>query len=78
VFDCDFGRRGIPIYYHIEFDDAWRELAPQGRRAGSLADSIAADFPTCPRARENHDYIVSSTWLNNASIFEPNGKSSLR
>ena len=26
------------------------------------------------RAKQNHYYIVSSTWRNNASIFEPTGK----
>ena len=74
VFDCDFGKLGIQICFDMEFDKGWEDLARQG------ADLIA--WPTqspqtahpAARAMRHRCYIVSSTWRNNASIFEPTGK----
>ncbi len=39
-----------------------------------MADPIAANGSSAARARKHGFYIVSSTWRNNASIFEPTGK----
>jgi predicted amidohydrolase len=74
VFDCDFGKLGIQICYDIEFDDGWSELARKGAELVAWPTQSPQTSQPAARARENHYYIVSSTWRNNASIFEPTGK----
>ena len=74
VFDCDFGKLGIQICYDIEFDDGWREMARKGAELVAWPTQSPQTSQPAARARENHYYIVSSTWRNNASIFEPTGK----
>ena len=74
VFDCDFGKLGIQICYDIEFDDGWRKLARKGAELVAWPTQSPQTSQPAARARENHYYIVSSTWRNNASVFEPTGK----
>ncbi|MBI1322352.1 hypothetical protein GC170_04075 [bacterium] len=71
VFDLDFGRVGIQICYDVEYPEGWKRLAEQG------ADLVL--YPTqSPQLTRpamyaaTHDYwVVSSTFRNNASFFEP-------
>jgi len=74
VFDCDFGKLGIQICFDMEFDKGWDELARKG--AGLIAWPTQSPQTAHPAARamRRRCYIVSSTWRNNASIFEPTGK----
>lgn len=74
VFDCDFGKLGIQICYDIEFEDGWRELARKGAELVAWPTQSPQTSRPAARAKQNHCYIVSSTWRNNASIFEPTGK----
>jgi len=74
VFDCDFGKLGIQICYDMEFDDGWRELARKGADLVVWPTQSPQTSQPAARAKRNHYYIVSSTWRNNASIFEPTGK----
>ena len=74
VFQCDFGKLGIQICYDMDFDYGWGELARKGAELVAWpSQSPQTSQPAC-RAKHNHYYIVSSTWHNNASIFEPTGK----
>jgi predicted amidohydrolase len=74
VFQCDFGKLGIQICFDIEYDYGWSELARQG--ADLVVWPTQSPQTTHPAARaiENRYYIVSSTWRDNASIFEPTGR----
>jgi len=74
VFACDFGKLGIQICYDMEFDDGWRELARKGAELVVWPTQSPQTSQPAWRAKRNHYYIVSSTWRNNASIFEPTGK----
>jgi predicted amidohydrolase len=74
VFDCDFGKLGIQICYDMDFDDGWRELARKGAELVVWPTQSPQTSQPAARAKRNHYYIVSSTWRNNASIFEPTGK----
>jgi predicted amidohydrolase len=74
VFDCDFGKLGIQICYDIEFNDGWEELARQGAELVVWPTQSPQTSQPAFRAKQNRCYIVSSTWRNNASIFEPTGK----
>jgi predicted amidohydrolase len=74
VFDCDFGKLGIEICYDMEFDHGWKELSRKGAELVVWPTQSPQTSQPASRARVNHFYIVSSTWRNNASVFEPTGK----
>ncbi len=74
VFGCDFGKLGIQICYDMEFDRGWQELARGGAEIVAWPTQSPQRAQPCARAAEQRCYIVSSTWRNNASIFEPTGK----
>src|ERR1035437_8179343 len=74
VFDCDFGKLGIQICYDMDFAEGWTELARRGAELIAWPTQSPQTSQPASRARENRYYIVSSTWRNNASIFEPTGK----
>ena len=74
VFNCDFGKLGIQICFDIEYDYGWAELARKGAELVAWPTQSPQTFRPACRAKQNHYYIVSSTWRNNASIFEPTGK----
>jgi predicted amidohydrolase len=73
VFDCDFGRLGIQICWDAVYDDGWESLARQG--AEIVAFPSAAPHLARPAgfALRGGYWVVSSTPLNNASIFNPIG-----
>lgn len=74
VFQCDFGKIGIQICYDMDFDSGWRELSRRGAELVAWPSQSPQTSQPGARAREGHFYIVSSTWRNNASVFEPTGK----
>lgn len=74
VFDCDFGKLGIQICYDMEFDAGWRELAVKGAELIAWPTQSPQTSQPAARAAAQRCYIVSSTWRNNASVFEPTGK----
>jgi predicted amidohydrolase len=74
VFACDFGTLGIQICFDIEYDYGWLELARKGAEIVAWPTQSPQTVRPAARAVENRYYIVSSTWRNNASIFEPTGK----
>ena len=74
VFQCDFGKLGIQICYDIEWDYGWSELARQGAELVAWPTQSPQTTHPAARAIAHRYYIVSSTWRNNASFFEPTGK----
>ncbi len=74
VFDCDFGKLGIQVCYDMEFDYGWNELARKGAEIIGWPTQSPQTCQPAFRAMQNRCYIISSTWRNNASIFEPTGK----
>ena len=74
VFECDFGRLGMQICFDMEFEAGWDELARQGADIVVWPTQSPQTGAPAARARKHGFYIVSSTWRNNASIFEPTGK----
>jgi len=74
VFACDFGRLGMQICFDIEYDSGWSELARQGAELVAWPTQSPQTVRPAARAMENRYYVVSSTWRNNASIFEPTGR----
>jgi predicted amidohydrolase len=74
VFNCDFGKLGIQICYDMDFDYGWAELERKGAELVVWPTQSPQTSQPAARAKRNHYYIVSSTWRNNVSIFEPTGK----
>ena len=74
MFDCDFGKLGIQICYDMEFDYGWNELARKGAELIAWPTQSPQTSQPAFRAMQNRCYIISSTWRNNASVFEPTGK----
>lgn len=73
VFDCDFGRLGIQICWDMVFDHNWQVLEDKG--ADLVVWPTAAPNTARPRGRamDHGYYILSSTWRDNAALFEPTG-----
>jgi len=74
VFTCDFGKVGMQICFDIEYDYGWSELARQGAELVIWPTQSPQTARPAARAMQNRYYIVSSTWRNNAAIFEPTGR----
>jgi predicted amidohydrolase len=74
VFQCDFGKLGIQICFDMSFDHGWKELARLGAEVVAWPTQSPQTSQPAFRAKHGRYYIVSSTWRNNASIFEPTGK----
>ena len=78
AFDCDFGRIGAQICYDMMFDDGWRTLARKGAEIVVWpTQSPQTARPAC-RAVTHGYYVVSSTWRDNAAIYEPTGMTAAR
>ena len=73
VFECDFGRLGIQICFDIEFDDGWEALARQGAEIVAWPSQSPQTVRPAAYAMRHQYFVVSSTWRNNAAIFEPTG-----
>ncbi|HEV3164971.1 MAG TPA: carbon-nitrogen hydrolase family protein [Isosphaeraceae bacterium] len=73
VFDCDFGRLGIQICWDMVYDDGWAVLAEKGAEIVAWPTASPATAQPASRAGRHRYYIVSSTWRDNATIFEPTG-----
>lgn len=74
VFDCDFGKLGMQICFDMEYDSGWEQLARQGAELVAWPTQSPQTAHPAFRAMQHRYYIVSSTWRDNASVFEPTGK----
>lgn len=74
VFDCDFGKLGIQICFDMEYDYGWDELARRGAEIVAWPTQSPQTAQPAFRALRHRYYVVSSTWRNNAAIFEPTGR----
>ena len=73
VFACDFGKLGIQICWDMTFDDGWQALADKGAEIVVWPSASPATALPAARAGKHRYYIVSSTWRNNSTIYEPTG-----
>jgi len=74
VFDCDFGKLGMQICFDMEYGYGWEQLARKGADLVAWPTQSPQTAQPALRAMQHRYYIVSSTWRNNASIFEPTGR----
>jgi predicted amidohydrolase len=73
VFECDFGKLGIQICWDIQFDDGWASLAEKGAEIVAWPTASPATAQPASRAARHRYYVVSSTWREDATVFEPTG-----
>jgi predicted amidohydrolase len=73
VFECDFGKVGVQIFWDIQFDDGWAALARAGAEVVAWPTASPATASASARAAQHRYYVVSSTWRDNATIYEPTG-----
>ena len=71
VLDLDFGRVGMQICYDVEYPEGWRRLAEKGAELVLFPTQSPQLTRPGMYAATNEYWIVSSTFRNNASIFEP-------
>ena len=74
VLECDFGKVGIQICYDMVFDDGWEALGRKGAEIVCWPSQSPQTIQPRSRARRHRYYVVSSTWRNNASVFDPTGE----
>jgi hypothetical protein len=65
---------GIQICFDIYFNYGWKELARKGAELVVWPSQTPQTAQPAFRALQHRYYIVSSTWRNNASVFEPTGR----
>ena len=73
VFECDFGKVGIQICYDMAYDDGWQTLGRKGAELVIWTTQSPGQIKAAFRAMTNSYYILTSTWRNNASLFDPSG-----
>ncbi len=73
VFECDFGKLGIQICWDVQFDDGWASLAEKGAELVAWPTASPATAQPASRAARHRYYVVSSTWREDAAVFEPTG-----
>ncbi len=73
VFDCDFGRLGVQICWDIQFPEGWERLARAGAEIVAWPTASPATVLPSVRAASHRYYVVSSTWRDNSTVFEPTG-----
>ncbi|NLF32129.1 MAG: carbon-nitrogen hydrolase family protein [Planctomycetes bacterium] len=73
VFDCDFGRLGIQICYDMVYDDGWAALDRKGAELVVWTTQSPGQIKASARAHRHRYFVLTSTWRNNASLFDPTG-----
>jgi predicted amidohydrolase len=73
VFQCDWGTLGIEICYDMAYDDGWQALGLKGAEIVAWPSASPQTVRPRLRALQGNYYVVSSTWRNNASFFDPMG-----
>ena len=71
TLDLDFGRIGVQICYDVEYPKGWQRLAEQGAEL-VLFPTQSPQLTRPGMYAATHEYwVVSATFRNNASFFEP-------
>ena len=73
VFDCDFGRVGIQICFDMLFDEGWEVLGRKGAELVIWPTASPGRMKASYRAMRNNYYVLTSTWRNNTSLYDPTG-----
>jgi len=75
VFATDFGKLGILICWDMNYDEAWDTFAAGGADLVALPSASPQIIRPTSQALRHHYYVVTSTPKDNATIFDPIGRS---
>jgi predicted amidohydrolase len=71
VIDLDIGRIGVQICYDVNFPEGWQRLKERGAELVLFPTQSPQLTRPATYAAMHEYWVVSSTFRNNASIFEP-------
>jgi predicted amidohydrolase len=74
VFECVFGRLGILMCWDMSYEDAWAALAAKGAELVALPSASPQTLRPAAAALRHHYYVVNSAPRDNASVFDPIGR----
>ena len=74
VFNCDFGRLGILICWDMSYEEGWDALASGGAEIVALPSASPQTLQPSAQALRHHYYVVNSAPRDNASLFDPIGR----
>jgi len=74
VFDCDFGKLGILICWDMSYEEGWDALAAGGAEIVALPSASPQTLRPSAQALRHHYYVVNSAPRDNASLFDPIGR----
>lgn len=74
VFACDFGRLGILICWDMSYEESWAALAHGGAEIVALPSASPQTLRPAAAALRHQFYVVTSTPRDNASLFDPIGR----
>ncbi len=74
VFECDFGKLGILICWDMSYPEAWAALANAGAEIVVLPSASPQTLRPAAEALRHHYHVVTSTLRDNASLFDPIGR----
>lgn len=74
VFNCDFGRLGILICWDMAYEEAWDALAAGGAELVALPSASPQTLRPIAQALRHRYYVVNSAPRDNASVFDPIGR----
>ena len=74
VFDCDFGRLGILICWDMAYEEGWDALAAGGAELVALPSASPQTLRPMAQALRHRYYVVNSAPRDNASVFDPIGR----
>ncbi|HVZ63565.1 MAG TPA: carbon-nitrogen hydrolase family protein [Lacunisphaera sp.] len=74
VFETDFGQLGILICWDMAYEDAWDRLAASGAEIVALPSASPQTLRPSAEALRHHYYVVTSTPKDNATVFDPIGR----
>lgn len=74
VFECDFGKVGILICWDMSYPEAWAALAEAGAEIVALPSASPQTLRPAAEALRHRYHVVTSTQRDNASLFDPIGR----
>jgi len=74
VFDCDFGRLGVLICWDMAYEEAWDALGAGGAEIVALPSASPQTLRPMAQALRHRYYVVNSAPRDNASVFDPIGR----
>lgn len=74
VFECDFGKLGILICWDMSYPEAWVEVAKAGAEIVALPTASPQTLRPAAEALRHRYHVVTSTLRDNASLFDPIGR----